>query len=60
MARQLPEMQIKKGRERGSWAPQQDVWGHYGGRLYTTCLAIYMLEVYYRHLPIYSLNLNGG
>ena len=24
------------------------------GRLFVTCLSIYMLEVYYRHLPIYS------
>ena len=25
-----------------------------GGRLYTTCLCLYMLEIYYRHLPIYQ------
>jgi len=24
------------------------------GRLYVTVLSIYMLEVYYRHLPIYA------
>jgi hypothetical protein len=27
-----------------------------GGRLYTTCMATMMLEVYYRHLPIYQKN----
>ena len=34
-----------------------DQWGQHGGRLYTTCLSIYMLEVYYRHLPIYNYGL---
>jgi hypothetical protein len=46
--------QIKAGRERGSWDPAGDKWGPYGGRLYVTCLSTYMLEVYYRHLPLYS------
>lgn len=51
----LPEQQEKKGRERGSWDPTQDKWGRStGGRLYVTCLAIYTLEVYYRHLPLYQ------
>jgi hypothetical protein len=27
------------------------------GRLYTTCLSTYMLEVYYRHLPLYGAEL---
>jgi len=49
----LPAKQIKAGAERGSWYPQMDAWGNAGGRLYSTCLAIYMLEVYYRHLPLY-------
>ncbi|MDH3717305.1 MAG: terpene cyclase/mutase family protein [Planctomycetota bacterium] len=53
----LPKKQLKKGRERGSWTPRRDAWGEAGGRLYTTCLSLYMLEVYYRHLPVYSLNL---
>jgi len=53
----MPEQQVKKGRERGSWdpfRPAEDEWGNHGGRLYVTCLSIYMLEVYYRHLPLYS------
>lgn len=53
MRQLLPEKQEQRGRERGSWDPNGDRWGAHGGRLYTTCLSIYMLEVYYRHLPIY-------
>lgn len=49
----LPALQIRDGSERGSWAPQNDRWS-IGGRLYTTCLSIYCLEVYYRHLPLYD------
>ena len=48
----LPARQVAKGREHGSWDPALDKWGHIGGRLYTTCLAAFMLEVYYRHLPL--------
>lgn len=54
MRQSIPEEQIKTGNERGSWEPSRDRHGHLGGRLYTTCLCIYMLEVYYRHLPIYK------
>jgi hypothetical protein len=57
MRQSLPEHQIKTGDERGSWSRGNDQWGQHGGRLYTTCLCIYMLEVYYRHLPIYNLGL---
>ncbi len=51
--------QEKAGKERGSWdhlGKQPDLWASkgVGGRLYTTCLSLYMLEVYYRHLPMYS------
>jgi hypothetical protein len=49
----LPLHQEKRGRERGSWDPKGDRWGDAGGRLYVTCLSIYTLEVYYRHLPLY-------
>ncbi|TWT90256.1 Squalene--hopene cyclase [Pseudobythopirellula maris] len=56
----LPEQQVKRGRERGSWSPDGDRWGSHGGRLYITCLSIYTLEVYYRHLPIYQDVLTGG
>jgi hypothetical protein len=57
MRQAVPERQEKRGAEAGSWdplKPTEDKWAMLGGRLYTTCLSIYMLEVYYRHLPIYS------
>jgi hypothetical protein len=54
MRKEVPAQQIDRGPESGSWDPADDKWGAYGGRLYVTCLSIYMLEVYYRHLPIYS------
>ena len=55
MRQMLPETQTRAGAQKGSWAPLGDRWGPHGGRLYTTCLSIYMLEVYYRHLPIYRV-----
>ena len=57
MRQALPENQLQTGKEAGSWDPHNDSHGHLGGRLYTTCLCIYMLEVYYRHLPVYKHNL---
>ena len=57
MRQALPEQQVPRGKEAGSWDPNKptvDQWANHGGRLYVTCLSIYMLEVYYRHLPIYS------
>ncbi len=56
----LPEMQIKRGRESGSWSPQYDLYGEQAGRLYQTCLTLYCLEVYYRHLPLYQPEKHGG
>jgi hypothetical protein len=50
----LPKTQVTEGREKGSWDPSGDPHDQQGGRLYTTCLSIYMLEVYYRHMPIYQ------
>lgn len=40
----------------GSWSPvlpTKSKWGEAGGRHYLTCLNLLMLEVYYRHLPLY-------
>ena len=54
MREEVPAQQIRAGEEAGSWNPDGDRWERYGGRLYTTCLCTYMLEVYYRHLPIYA------
>jgi hypothetical protein len=60
MKEQLPEAQVRRGDERGSWPPQMDEYGSTSGRLYTTCLSIYCLEVYYRHMPIYDLDGKGA
>ncbi len=41
----------------GSWSPTTptpDRWGAAGGRVYETCMHLLMLEVYYRHLPLYQ------
>ena len=55
MRQKVPEAQVAKGPEAGSWNPTRDEWGARGaGRLFTTCLSIYMLEVYYRNMPIYA------
>ena len=54
MVREVPAHQVGRGAERGSWDPYDDTWSGAGGRLVTTCMSIYMLEVYYRHLPLYS------
>jgi hypothetical protein len=63
MRETLPTLQVREGKERGSWDPNVDetVGISGGGRLFVTCLSTYMLEVYYRHLPIYQLDvLSGG
>jgi hypothetical protein len=44
--------QLKDGHLAGSWDLADPHGG--GGRLYMTCLSIMTLEVYYRHLPMYS------
>ena len=55
MREAVPRAQVQRGREAGSWDPSTtDPFEARAGRLYTTCLSIYMLQVYYRHLPIYS------
>jgi hypothetical protein len=62
MRKVLPALQIREGKERGSWDPTMDdttgVAG--GGRLFVTCLATYCLEVYYRHLPLYQMKALSG
>lgn len=55
----LVEHQEQKGPEKGSWDPggeHPDFWGPRAtcGRLYVTCLSVFMLEAYYRHMPIYA------
>jgi hypothetical protein len=49
----LISLQLKESNDAGSWDPV----GHHvreGGRLYQTALGTMILEVYYRHLPLYS------
>jgi hypothetical protein len=49
--------QVRDGPSAGSWSPRQptqDAWSDQGGRLYETALSVLMLEVYYRHLPLYQ------
>lgn len=59
MRQVLPENQVQTGDEQGSWDPDLDPYAAvHGGRLFSTCLCLYNLEVYYRHLPIYSYRLD--
>ncbi len=44
----------------GSWDPKSDAWGKSGGRLMVTSLSALTLEVYYRYLPLYKLDKEGG
>jgi hypothetical protein len=54
MRDQLVNSQAKGGHETGSWyMPGGDLGADQGGRLYCTSMATMILEVYYRHLPIY-------
>jgi len=56
MRDQLVKSQSKKGHETGSWYlsnPHGGLQEQSGGRLYCTSMATMVLEVYYRHLPIY-------
>ncbi|MHB0954762.1 MAG: prenyltransferase/squalene oxidase repeat-containing protein [Pirellulaceae bacterium] len=50
----LIKAQDRKGHETGSWYFSRDPWAERGGRLYCTSMATMILEVYYRHLPIYG------
>lgn len=45
--------QATKGHEEGSWYMEGDHGGKAGGRIYCTAMATMVLEVYYRHMPIY-------
>jgi hypothetical protein len=53
----LEKGQVQDGPLAGSWDPSNPVpdrWGHAGGRIYLTALNLLMLEVYYRHLPLFQ------
>jgi len=47
------ETQIKDGHMAGTWNPI-DNWEHRGGRIYSTSIKLLLLEIYYRHLPLYE------
>lgn len=53
MRDQLVASQSHAGDSAGSWPTDRSHHSQKGGRLYTTCLSIMTLEVYYRYLPIY-------
>ena len=53
MRDQLVSSQGLKGHEEGSWVMPAGHVSDRGGRLYCTSMATMILEVYYRHLPIY-------
>ncbi len=48
----LVATQMAEGHEAGSWH-FHDPRGDRGGRLYSTAMAVMILEVYYRYLPLY-------
>lgn len=54
----LINTQAKEGHPSGSWY-FPDKHGDQGGRVYNTAMAILILEVYYRHLPIYGQRVLG-
>lgn len=45
--------QSRRGHEHGSWY-FNDQHATSGGRLYTTAMCLMILEVYYRHMPLYG------
>jgi hypothetical protein len=54
MQRYVLRAQRTDGHLAGSWDPDT-VWGSYGGRIYSTAMATLCLEVYYRYLPLTSM-----
>ena len=53
MREYLVQTQSTDGHESGSWFFKER-YGTVGGRLYTTAMAIMILEVYYRYLPLFD------
>lgn len=46
--------QAREGHEKGSWYLPGNGHNATGGRLYVTAMATMILEIYYRHMPIYQ------
>lgn len=59
LQQELVATQLAKGPLAGSWDPN-DVWGGYGGRVYSTAMGALCLEVYYRYLPLYGVATKPG
>ncbi len=56
LRKHLVRTQVKRGHESGSWFFEDDFGSGIGGRLYITAMSAMTLEVYYRHMAIYSQN----
>ena len=54
MREYLIETQSKNGHQEGSWFFDGPHGTQQGGRHFSTSMATMILEVYYRHLPIYG------
>ena len=55
MREKLIAAQCMDGHERGSWFPEDpDSYCTQGGRLYATAFNCLILEVYYRHMPLFQ------
>ncbi|MBC7856679.1 MAG: terpene cyclase/mutase family protein [Pirellulaceae bacterium] len=50
----LVAAQNSAGHQTGSWHIPGDIGADRGGRLYSTSLSTMILEVYYRHMPLYG------
>ena len=53
MQQALLGQQERQGHSAGSWTPEGQ-FSSEGGRIYMTALATCILEVYYRHMPLYG------
>jgi hypothetical protein len=51
LQKELLHTQSDQGDNRGSWPPD-NLWGQYGGRVFSTALSAMCLESYYRYAPI--------
>jgi hypothetical protein len=54
----LVAKQRNDGHARGSWDPEVNYIGREGGRIYATAINVLNLEIYYRYLPLYSVDEN--
>lgn len=55
MRDQIVSTQVQTGHAAGSWFGEEEHRAATeGGRLYCTCMATMMLEVYYRYMPLYA------